>query len=285
MNVIKKYCILLVLILAASLLFTGCGSDQDSFVASEPEPTEQIHTEESLTAVLTAAELKALDSSYPYLKTLDLSGSDCYDAILEYIASHPNVQVSYTVTIFGGTEPVIISNSADSVTLSDSSYILELAARSECLPALKTIILENSDTSADLIQALKEAYPDASVGYSVQLPGQTVSSDTTSLDLSGLRSDQVDEAAAALVNLPDLETIQLSDTMAISDVAKLAQACPGAAFDYNFELFGQQVSASAERLEYVEAEIGNEGIDQIREVLPFMTKLAYLKLDMCGIDY
>ena len=286
MNIIKKVCVLQVLVLALCLLFTGCGkTEQPSPAPSEPEPTAQIHTEESLTAVLSAEELKALDSNYPNLKTLDLSGSDCYDAILEYIASHPNVQVSYTVTVFGGTEPIVISSSADSVTLNDSSYILELAARSPCLPALKSIILENSDTSADLIQALREAYPEASVGYSVRLPGQTVSSDTTSLDLSGLSADQVDEASAALAGLPNLEQVKLSDSMAITDVAKLAQACPGAAFDYNFELFGQQVSASAERLEYVETEIGNEGVGQIREVLPFMTKLTYLKLDQCGIDY
>lgn len=285
MNIIKKTCVLLVLVLAVSLLFTGCGkTEQITPATPEPEPTTQIHTEESLTAVLSAAELKELDSTYPNLKFLDLSGSDCYDAILEYIASHPNVQVTYTVSISGGTEPVVIANTADTVTLSDSSYLEELAAKAAWLPALKTIMVEDPNASIDLIQFLKEAYPEASVGYSVQLPGQTVSSGTTSLDLSGLSADQVDEAAAALVNLPELETIKLSDTMAISDVVKLAQACPGAAFDYNFELFGQRVSASAERLEYVEEEIGNEGVEQIREVLPFMTKLSYLKLDKCGVS-
>lgn len=140
MNIIKKVCVLQVLVLALCLLFTGCGkTEQPSPAPSEPEPTAQIHTEESLTAVLSAEELKALDSSYPNLKTLDLSGSDCYDAILEYIASHPDVQVTYTVSIYGGTEPVVLSNTADSVTLSDSSYLEELAARAPLLPALKTI--------------------------------------------------------------------------------------------------------------------------------------------------
>ena len=289
MKFCKKFCILMAVVLAVCILFTGCGKNQGQSAASEPEPTAEIHTEESLAAVMTAEELKDLDSSYPNLKTLDLSGSECYDAILEYIASHPSVNVTYTVSISGGTEPLLIGNTADLVTISDPSYLEALAAKAVYLPALKTIDLGNTDVSMDQIQALRDAFPQAAVNYTVGLLGQTISADTTFLDLSALSPAQVSDAAAALAKLPMLESVKLTNAdgtsaLSVSDVAKLAQACPGAAFDYNFELFGQQVSASAESLEYVDTYIGNEGVEQIREVLPCMTRLSYLKLDKCSID-
>ena len=285
----KTFCLLAALILVFGLLSAGCGSDGPAAAPSESEPTEQVHTEEALTAVMTAEELNSLDD-YPNLKQLDLSGSTCYDAILAYIASHPQVQVTYTVSISGGSEPTLdISNTAEQLNLASADYIDDLSAKAAYLPGLKSIDLGNTGASAEQIRTLKNAFPGAIISYTVELLGQTLPSNTSTVDLSGLAPGQVDEAAEALAKLPALSVIQLMDAngecaLSPSDVSKLAQVCPGAAIGYEFELFGQQVSASAESLEYVDTDIGNEGIEQIREVLPFMTRLSYLKLDKCGVD-
>lgn len=283
MKVFKKIYILMAVVLSVCLLFSGCSKRPGEPAPTEPPPTEEVNTVESLTAVMTAEELNSLDS-YPNLKYLDLSGSTCYDEILAYIASHPQVQVTYTVSITGSEPALNVASSAELLKLESAAYINDLCAKAAYLPALKTIELGSTDASMEQIQTLRAAFPQASVNYTVELLGQSLSSDTTSLDLSSLSAEQVDAATAALAKLPALESIKLADTLAVNDVAKLTQACPGAAYDYNFELFGQQVSASADRLEYVDTDIGNEGIEQIREVLPVMTRLSYLRLDKCGVD-
>ena len=74
---------ILILVLALALCLAGCKS----------------RTEE-LALVLTEADFAQLEE-YPNLKKLDLTGSTCYDAIEDYIASHPEVEVTYTVALAG----------------------------------------------------------------------------------------------------------------------------------------------------------------------------------------
>ena len=49
-----------------------------------------------------------------------------------------------------------------------------------------------------------------------------------------------------------------------------------------FELFGQEVEREQERLEFVRVEIGDEGLDEVREALDGMPNCGYLLLDDCG---
>ena len=53
---------------------------------------------EHLTVVMEAGELYLLDQ-YPNLRTLDLTGSTCYEAILHYMENHPQVEVTYSVDL------------------------------------------------------------------------------------------------------------------------------------------------------------------------------------------
>ena len=53
---------------------------------------------------------------------------------------------------------------------------------------------------------------------------------------------------------------------------------------YSVELFGQTVTSEDERIEYVNVDIGEAGVAQIREVLPHLTACKYLLLDNCGIS-
>ena len=51
---------------------------------------------------------------------------------------------------------------------------------------------------------------------------------------------------------------------------------------YSFELFGQELNtASTETLLYKQVSIGDEGLEQFREVLPYMSALKYLCFDRC----
>ena len=70
-----------------------------------------------------------------------------------------------------------------------------------------------------------------------------------------------------------------------AQLRQLQLAMPETRFVYRTELFGREISCDAERLEFVRVPIGNEGAEQLRQLLPCLTRCRYLLLDDCGIDY
>ena len=110
------------LCLAASLfVLNGCGKQEPAettpptlepiVLPTAPAETEATiapeRLEEHLTAKLDAGELYTLDY-YPNLKTVDLSGSTCYSAIVDFASKRPHLDVTYAVSL-GATD---ISNKA-----------------------------------------------------------------------------------------------------------------------------------------------------------------------------
>ena len=217
----------------------------------EPKPT--IYPDETLTIILTAEEMSILES-YPNLRTLDLSGSRCYDEILSYMAAHPEVETTYTVALQGGGETLEVRNTDSSVLLADAGYVESLIAQAIYLPAIRTIQLSEEAVSAEVLDRLHETYPDAEIQYAVTLLGQSFDSQTTYLDLSAATSEDLDSVIPALQKLLLLESVELRNengesALSSSDVARLSETCPNVVFQYGFVLFGQEISTSDERIE------------------------------------
>lgn len=244
----------------------------------ETDPRELV---EELTVVMVAGELYTLDH-YPNLKSVDLSGSVCYDAILDYIAKHPNVDVTYTVDL-GGTA---VANTASAVTLEPGSFDYDmLLTNLEFLPCLSSISLPGVDLDAEQISAILAAYPQIALDYTVELFGDSFGVDTTEIDLSGMGSSQAEEAAEKLGLLINLTTVELSNSLPMEDVATLQDACPQAAFQYSFSLFGKTVSTTDTEIIYKNQNIGNDGEDEIRQALEILDGCQRFVLDNCKIDY
>ena len=248
--------------LALCLALAGCG--------------EQPATVTELSGVMTAEELAALDS-YEQLRLLDLSGSRCYDEIEAYIAAHPEVSVRYTVAV-GETE---YAPDTQTLTLDSAGEIDALPAVCAHLPQLREVELGVTPTPEQLA-ALRQALPEAKLRYPVTLLGQSLPSTQSSLDLSGLDSARVPEAAAALPLLPELAQVELSDSLPLDDYLRLKAAAPQAQFRYAFTLFGQEVSTETEALEYKNIEIGKEGLAEFFRVLPGLDRLKSLYFERIG---
>ena len=112
-----------------------------------PKPTQPEGTEatdpyagiETLSAVVTAEDIFQLEN-YPDLKTLDLSGSGCYDAILKYMDRHPEVDVTYTVALGS----IRVSNKETQVTLNPTDFDFPLLLENLVyLPQLEQIHFAN----------------------------------------------------------------------------------------------------------------------------------------------
>jgi len=239
----------------------------------------------SVNGVMTAEEVQELGNNKDLLN-VDLSGSTCYDAIMQYIYEHPEVEVVYTVDI-GGTE---VNGSTEELDLKNLIYTFDtLVSVSKYLPKVSKISLDGDVFSADDISAVSEAFPEADIAYSVTVLGKSVDSKAETIDLSSVEADMIDEVAGEVNKLPNVKTIDLmangTSSLTLDDVKKIHEAVPQAALNYDMTLFEQTFSLSAESIEYVKVKIGNEGLESFRELLPLMPNCKYLKLDSCDIDY
>ena len=290
MNPIRKAgC--LVCATAAVLLLSGCGHASPAAAPTEAItlPTAPTETEptadpkesvEQLTVVLEAGELYTLDS-YPNLKSVDLSGSTCYGAILDFMEKRPQLDVTYSVDL-GGTA---VSSKAASAILEPGSFTYDaLLENLQFLPKLTTLSLPGISLNTEQVTALVEKYPQVSLDYTVTLFGQTYDQEITQLDLTGMSSAQVEEAAQKLGLLTNLTDVELSSALDIEDVALLQDAAPRITFHYSFKLFGKTLSTTDEEVEYKNQSIGNDGETDIRRALTILDNCSRFVLDNCNID-
>jgi len=243
-------------------------------------PTDPKESVEELQVVMEAGQLYTLDS-YPNLKRVDLSGSTCYAAILDFIGKHPNLDVTYTVDL-GGTA---VNGQASSAELrADAMDYDMLIENLEYLPNLTTLSLPGVALTAQQIEALLARYPDLALEYTVELFGSTYGQEVTSLDLTAMTSGQVDEAVQKLGLLTHLTDVTLGSGLDLEDVAKLQDSAPRTVFHYTFTLFGKTLSTTDETVEYKNQPIGNQAEAEIRQALAVLDNCSRFVLDNCQLD-
>ncbi len=257
-----------VFLLLAVLVLTFAACTQNSGV----EHVDLVVTEETIHQL----------EEYPNLKSANLTGSTCYEAIAQYMKKHPEVKVTYTVN-FGD---VSVNSTMEAPVLPNGSYRQELLLENlKYLPNLKSLSLPGLDMSGEELRALQAAYPQLDIQYTVKLQGITLDSGATAVDLSQLGADGLEEAVRKLSLLPKVQTVNLQgSTLELSQVKQLQQALPAVVFDYSFQLFGQTVSTLDTRIEFKDVDIGNAGEAQLRQALDVLTGCKYFLLDDCGLD-
>ena len=281
----------LVCLLSIGICLSGCKSSHEDVRPTEVimettvDPTgttpEQV---EHLAQVVTESDFLGLED-YPNLKTLDLTGSTCYAAIDRYIKFHPQVEVTYTVSL-GGKE---IQPDVTELTLSQGEYdYASLLENLQYLHSLTKVHISHVEFTQQELTALQEKYPELQLSYSVLLFGQEYSSDTDQLDLSFLTPEQVPEAARAIALLPKLTLVELmgesGSQLSKQDVKVLVDAAPGANFHYTFQLFGKTISTNDQTVEFKKHSIGEEGLPELREALGIMTGCESFRLIDCGLE-
>lgn len=274
---------LLCVLALALVVLAGCQETPAVQTTTVPPTTDP--PVEQLTVTVTEDTIGLLEQ-YPALKTLDLTGSTCYEAIAEYMRKHPAVDVTYTVKLGG----VSVSNKETDLVLDPGLCDYDtLAQNLAYLPGLKTVDLPRTTYSAQEIVALQGLYPDVTWNFTVILLGQELTSETTQLNLSVMEQERVAEVAGKLSLFPNIETVELMDgagrsQLSMADVKTLQEAAPNTVFHYIFELFGKTVATTDERIEFVKQDIGNEGEAELRSALDILQGCTYLLLDDCGFD-
>ena len=293
MPLFKKTTLLLCITILVSAL-TGCfGSKAEETTPPTLEPivlpTAPAETEatvsperleEHLSLVLEAGELYTLDY-YPNLKTVDLSGSTCYSAIVDFASKRPHLDITYSVSV-GATD---ISSKAPSAALKCGAFDYDLLMENlKYLPDLTGLTLVDMDLTTDQLSALREAYPDLVLDYTVELFGTGYSVDTTDLDLSAMNSAGVDEACEKLGKISGLTDVTLNNSLSFEDVDKLQSAVPHIRFHYTFQLLGRTVSTGDDEIIYKNQNFGDSEEAEIRKALKILDHTSRFVLDNCGFS-
>lgn len=172
-------------------------------------------------------------------------------------------------------------------------YTLEaLVSSADRLTGVADIQLGQTTLSREQLDSLAAAFPNAVIHYTVSLFGETLEPDTQSLDLWDMDVTKTDELVAVLPLLPSLQAINFVseegvcayslDT--IGELDKVRAAAPEVSLRVSFQLFGQTVTSEDTRIEYYLVDIGNEGAETVRQVLPYLQSCEYLLMDGCGVD-
>lgn len=188
------------------------------------------------------------------------------------------------------------------VTIGDTSYFADspevklmraddledLILHREFFSYLQKIDISDADLSVSEIKKLEANFPAAYVDYYISIFGSEYDGHIREIDLSEISPSLVSSELSKLSLFLNLQKINIirSDSSCNFDLDEyiaLRDASPDTEIEYNFELLGQSVNTlSTTELLYKDQEIGDEGLEQFRTVLPYMYNLSYLSLDNCG---
>ena len=137
----------------------------------------------------------------------------------------------------------------EQLVLEQGSYDFSLLLEHlQYLPRLHTLHFPTADLTLQEQDLLREAYPELNVTSTVEILGKEYDGTTTRLDLSDMKSIDVEAVAAKLPLLPNLEEVELMGAsgsyLLVTDVQKLKAAAPEVSFRYSFDFYGVTVSTS-----------------------------------------
>ena len=161
------------------------------------------------------------------------------------------------------------------------------------LRSLRAVELGERVPPYELYRELSEAYPEAEIRLSLTLAGESVGRDAKVLDLHAMDAADTPELLRVLpyldgpeeINFVSEETGECVYTLEnIGQLDRVREAAPGVKLRVAFRLFGKRVTSEDERIEYLHKKIGNEGVEKIRSVLPYLSSCTYFLMDDCGVD-
>lgn len=227
----------------ASVLLSACGSEtvtekSVSQAVVTPAPAAKIELSagsfdadsEELSFAAEDADFALLDG-FTALKKLDVSGSSSYDAIISYIAAHPDVEVVYTVTLPDGR---VISSEETELDMQNSDRAALKAAEPyfAYLPSLRMLRLgdesEQRQLSLSDIAEVLSKHPDLRADYGFTMYGKSFRTTDTEIDLWHVKVEDCGKAVTeALACMPDCAYLDM-DSCGVEDedMAAIRDAFP-----------------------------------------------------------
>lgn len=222
---------------------------------------------------LTQEDLALLEL-FDSLQTLDVSGCDDYESLLDFRSQHPDCTLRFTVALGASEYP----EDSAAITLEDASAE-QLMGALKYLPDLRELTLTGRIPEAESLAALAQAYP--GVDFRFRVAGVTIQTGATEVDLGDaeLPPETVETIAAML---PHLEKMVMgSSAMETADLAALGVAFPGVVFLQEVTIGGKNYSTDLTELDISGTQITAA---EVEALLPCFGNLERVIMCGCGVD-
>lgn len=235
---------------------------------------------------LAAEDVEVLANYFPSLRKIVADNCRDYTQLAELARRLPGVEVAYKVDLGGSTQ--MHPETAGLTLYEPGEYTFEaLMENLVHLPLLKTIAFKDAPFTTEEMTRLQETYPDITMTFSAEILGKEYDVHTTTLDLSALKPDQVEEVAGKLGVLSALETVELmngeTSQLKLEDVKKLVDAAPNVKFHYVFDFYGISVDTTQEEVTIKNIKVEDEQFEQnLRMALDVMSGCKRFVLDGRG---
>ena len=232
----------------------------------------------------------ALLSKFTRLQSADLRGSENLEEVHAWAESNPQVQVCYEVPMPDGS---VVLNSATHLDFSDINED-NYEAYINCLRYLKNVqqidlgdeAQKSAQLSLDRIKALRDSFPDIRFEYDMLLMGQSYSIYTESLDLSGLKPEETEQALGCMEMMSSLKSVELGSQaqgqLGWHEIGMLLEKRPDVNFSYSFELYGKSFTLADEIVDLSYCPV-DDGGEAVCAALKGMKNCKTLDMDSCGL--
>jgi len=236
-------------------------------------------------STLNEEDIRVLKSYFPKLKRIDAGACQDYPQLVQLSLVLPECEVAYQVVLGN----VLADPNAETLTLEPGTFGFEtLMANLVYLPRLQSIHFPTAELTLEQQEELKAAYPQIAVSSTVTILGKEYDDKTTVLDLSSMKSADVEEVSAKLAMLPNLNEVQLMSTasasyLTLEDVKKLNGAAPDVVFHYSFDFYGVSISTADKEVILKNITVEDPAFpQQIRNLLSVMENCQRFVLDARG---
>ena len=246
-------------------------------------------TEDSVRAVIGKRDIKQLDY-FTNLKSADFRGSTCYEEIIAWSQSHPEVTVLYSVPLPNGQ---LVDSTAQELdltwlTTADVQAVRDALVYLPSISAFRFGEVGGEKLRVEDMQDIRLDRRNAEFDFSAVIDGKVYSGDATSLDLRDAKRENMQKLTAVLMCMNRLESVELgSESTGVinwEDIAMLKSNCPDVQFHYSFTLYGKAADLDTEKLDYRGVKVGDNG-DQLFKVLSCMNRCSYVDMDNTGVSY
>ena len=267
------------LLSAAALMLCLCGCkaeyvDINDYLIYEADPPRAVTRVNTIVTADTIGELE----EYTELVRADLTGSTCYDALLEYRMAHPEVTVIYNVNVLGK------EYNLDTISINLSEITPEqVASVAKLLPHfsnLRYVELMKEDGSCNLtpeqIKVLQDAVPNVPCHFTFELFGQQISSSDKVLEFvnTAIFDAGLSEIKAAMAMMPALEKVRL-DNCGVTSAAMdaMRKEYPNVGIHWRV-WFGKYTCMTDETVLRLTNGLKNEHIGEMK----YLTKAEYVDI-------
>lgn len=236
-----------------------------------PEDTELTISE------ISPEEMEILEL-FTGLESVDATACTDLEAVMTLMQMYPELEVSYQVQIGSQSLP----KDASSLTV-ENADVQELMTQLKYLPAMTEITFTGTAPEKEAIYELKQAYPEITCHWAFTFFGFDVTSDTTEIDLSGIKMDSVEELEAGLKYFNNLEKVVMCDTgLPSEEIDALWKRHPETRFVWNVKIGRFWIRTDATTL--MPFQYGYNGTKGIRLYDKDCTEMKYL-VDMICMDF